>query len=54
VALAVYGGSTPLLATWLIRQTGDPLSPAFILMMAAVLGLAVLLAVRETYREPLG
>jgi MHS family proline/betaine transporter-like MFS transporter len=53
VALAVYGGGTPLLATWLIQQTGDPLSPAFVLMAAAALSLGVLLAVRETYREPL-
>lgn len=38
-SMAIFGGSTPFLATWLINTTGNVYSPAFMLVTAAVLSL---------------
>ena len=37
VTLALFGGTTPLIATWLISRTGVPLAPAIYLAGAAAL-----------------
>ena len=34
-----FGGTTPLIATWLIVQSGDPISPAYWVMLAGILSL---------------
>lgn len=39
VAFAVFGGLSPLLATYLIHQSHNLLFPAYLLMMSAVIGL---------------
>jgi MHS family proline/betaine transporter-like MFS transporter len=36
-AVTIFGGFAPLIATWLIAQTGDPLSPAYYLVVTAAL-----------------
>jgi len=38
-SVSVFGGLAPLVATWLIAQTGDPLSPSYYLMVTGVLSL---------------
>jgi len=44
-----FGGTTPLIATWLITQTGDPLSPAYWVAAAACVSLlASIFLIRET------
>jgi MHS family proline/betaine transporter-like MFS transporter len=48
MAYTLFGGTAPLMATWLIGQTGSNLSPAFYLMAVAVLALAGGLALPET------
>jgi MHS family proline/betaine transporter-like MFS transporter len=48
LAVAVFGGFAPYIATWLIAQTGSPLSPTFYLIAAAVLSTLVILRLRET------
>jgi MHS family proline/betaine transporter-like MFS transporter len=48
LAVAVFGGFAPFIATWLIERTGNPLSPAFYLMAAAVVSLLVIVPMRET------
>jgi MFS transporter, MHS family, proline/betaine transporter len=53
VAVAIFGGFAPFIATWLIKQTGDPLAPAFYVIAAAVITLAVLARIRETAFLPL-
>jgi len=53
VSYTVFGGTAPLLATWLISTTGSSLSPAFYLMAIAVLAMAGGLALPETYRRSL-
>jgi MHS family proline/betaine transporter-like MFS transporter len=50
LAMAIFGGTLPLLATLLIKVTGDNLAPAFYLMGASLLILVVLARFPETYR----
>jgi MHS family proline/betaine transporter-like MFS transporter len=47
-SVAIFGGSAPFLATWLISTTGNPLSPAYYLMLGAAASLLTILTVRET------
>lgn len=54
LALAIFGGTTPLVATWLIHATGDPLAIAWYLMAAAAVSLAVIVGLRETKGLELG
>jgi len=53
IAVAVFGGFAPFIATWLIRETGNPLAPAFYVIAAAVITLVILTRIRETAFEPL-
>ena len=47
-AIAVFGGSTPFVVTWLTQITHDPLTPGWYLVAASVLGLAALGFLPET------
>jgi MHS family proline/betaine transporter-like MFS transporter len=47
VSVTIFGGFAPFVATWLIAQTGDPLSPSFYLMATAVLSVVSLLAIQR-------
>ena len=53
VGLAIFGGTTPLIATYLITQTGSKVAPSLYLLLTAVVSLLVFLRLRETYRGPL-
>jgi MHS family proline/betaine transporter-like MFS transporter len=53
MAYTIFGGTAPLVATWLITTTGSNLSPAFYLMAVAVLALAGGLALPETSKVSL-
>ena len=46
LSVSVFGGLAPLVATWLIAVTHDPLSPSYYLIFTALLSLAALLAIR--------
>lgn len=48
VCVAVFGGTTPYVVTWLTAATGNPIAPAFYLMAAAVLSLLTVLTLRES------
>jgi MHS family proline/betaine transporter-like MFS transporter len=50
MAYTLFGGTAPLVATWLISTTGSNLSPAFYLIAIALLALAGGLALPETSR----
>jgi MFS transporter, MHS family, proline/betaine transporter len=53
LAVTIFGGFAPFVATWLIAETGDPLSPSFYLMATALLSIIALLAIqRRTARAP--
>jgi MHS family proline/betaine transporter-like MFS transporter len=44
VSVTIFGGFAPFIATWLIAQTGDKLSPAYYLMATAVLSFIAIVA----------
>ena len=48
LAVAVFGGSAQYVVTWLIAVTGSPLAPAWYMTGGMVLGVAAMLAMRET------
>jgi MHS family proline/betaine transporter-like MFS transporter len=53
MTLALAGGTAPLVASWLINTTGDPLSPAFYIMLYGAIGLALMWPMPETNELPL-
>src|SRR5436190_2566653 len=50
----LFGGLSPLAATWLVERTGDEIAPAFLIMASAAVTFVTLLWFRETYRTPFG
>jgi MHS family proline/betaine transporter-like MFS transporter len=48
VTLGVVGGLSPLVATWLVQRTENDLSPAFMVMAAAVISFLAVLGFKET------
>jgi len=53
LAVAIFGGFAPFVATWLIDRTGNPVAPAFCLIAAALLSMLVIAPMRETALAPL-
>ena len=53
VSVALFGGTTPLLAEWLIQRTGSLYSPAWLLMIAGVIGVLVVWRMQESAGRPL-
>jgi len=53
LASAVFGGTAPALATFLVRRTGDALSPAWYATGLAVVAVACVLLAPETAGRPL-
>jgi MFS transporter, MHS family, proline/betaine transporter len=53
ISVAIFGGAAPFFATYLISLTGNPLSPAFYLIAAAVASLITVATIQETARTPL-
>jgi MFS family permease len=49
-AVSVFGGLAPLIATWLIAATGNPLSPSYYLIFTALLSLAALIGIQRRSR----
>jgi len=52
-ANALFGGTAPLVATWLIGATCSKLAPAWYLVGAAGVALIAMIGSRETSRAPL-
>ncbi|AFM19776.1 sugar phosphate permease [Mycolicibacterium chubuense NBB4] len=48
VCVALFGGTTPYVVTWLTATTGNAVAPAWYLVAAAVVSLLTVLAMRET------
>lgn len=48
VAIASFGGTAQLVVTWLLHLTGDPLAPAWYLLVAAMVGLVAMSLMPET------
>ena len=52
-AVAIFGGFAPFIATWLIANTGSPVSPTYYVIAAAVISLIAVLSARETANQNL-
>lgn len=52
-ANAMFGGTAPFIATWLISATGSKAAPAWFLVAAAVVALIAMVSSRETAGRPL-
>src|ERR1700726_3098102 len=50
-AVTIFGGFAPFVATWLIAQTGNPLSPSYYLIFTALLSLSALIAIQRRSRR---
>ncbi len=48
VSIALFGGTTQLVITWLIHLTGNPLAPAYYLFGASLLGTIATLLILES------
>ena len=53
VSVAVFGGTAPYVATWLVDRTGSEIAPAYYVIAAAAVSLATILTMRETAGRPL-
>jgi MHS family proline/betaine transporter-like MFS transporter len=53
ICLGLFGGTTPLVATYLVERTADDFAPAYYLMATAVISLIATLSLPETARKPL-
>lgn len=51
--IGIAGGTAPMIATWLIHETGMPLVPAYYLAIWALIGGLAILSLKDRSREPL-
>jgi MHS family proline/betaine transporter-like MFS transporter len=54
LCIGLFGGLSPLVATWLVERTGDEIAPAFLIMASAAVTFVTLFWFRETYRASFG
>lgn len=52
-AVVLFGGFAPLIATWLVSVTGNPLAPAFYVMAGGAISAISILSMREHLNAPL-
>ncbi|HEX4596906.1 MAG TPA: MFS transporter [Burkholderiaceae bacterium] len=50
VSVAAFGGTTQFVIAWLIHVTGDPLSPAYYVIVSSVVSLWAMFRLPETFR----
>jgi MFS transporter, MHS family, citrate/tricarballylate:H+ symporter len=48
LAISVFGGSTQFFVAWLIRETGNPLAPAWYMFCGVMIGIVTLFQLPET------
>jgi hypothetical protein len=48
LAIATFGGTAQLVVTWLLHASGNPLAPAWYLLLAATVALVAMGLMRET------
>jgi MHS family proline/betaine transporter-like MFS transporter len=53
VSVAIFGGTAPYVATWLVARTGNELAPAYYVIAAAIITLTTVMTMRETAARPL-
>lgn len=54
IAVSIFGGTTPLVASWLVHVTNNNLAPAFYLLAISIIGLLVVLFLfKDTSKQSL-
>ncbi|GJD65718.1 MFS transporter [Methylobacterium frigidaeris] len=53
LAVTIFGGFAPFIATFLIRETGSPLSPALFVVASALISAVTLLLIKDPTNAPL-
>ncbi len=53
IAWSILGGTTPLVATWLVYRTEDERSPAYLIAAAAAITFVALLATKDNFKNEL-
>ncbi|MDF3289796.1 glycine betaine/L-proline transporter ProP [Streptomyces silvisoli] len=53
ISVSLFGGTTPLLASFLVNTTHNAMVPAYYLMVAGLIGTGAALVLRETAGKPL-
>lgn len=53
LCFGLFGGTTPLIATYLVARTADDFAPAYYLILASLVSFITLLGMPETARKPL-
>lgn len=54
IAVSIFGGTTPLVASWLVHVTNNNLAPAFYLLVVSIIGLVVVLFLfKDTSKQSL-
>lgn len=53
LATALFGGTAPLLAIWLIAETGSSISPAYLLIASGIITLLAVVPMKETSHSAL-
>lgn len=53
IGIAIFGGLTPMVATSLIKITGNNLAPSFYIIICALVAISVLASLPETYKREL-
>ena len=53
ISVSLFGGTAPLLVSWLISWTGTQFIPAYYIMFASIVGIVVMTFVKETSGRPL-
>lgn len=53
VCVGLFGGTTPLVATYLITRTADDFAPVYYLMAAAAVQLVALIGLKDLAGKPL-
>lgn len=48
ITLALAGGTAPLVASWLVDKTHQPLAPAFYILVHGIIGLLIMWPMKET------
>jgi MFS family permease len=51
ISVSVFGGTTQFVIAWLIGATGDPLSPAYYVVLTSVVSLWAMFRIPETFKS---
>jgi len=50
LCFGLFGGLSPLVATWLVERAGNEIAPAFLIMASAAVTFVTIFYFRESYR----